>query len=584
MIETTPIFTWLACGLALIIFLAFAYAEYRQNGVGRRAGLRIFLLFLAIVALVGIALKPVYRAAGGSTTIVLNGAGEEELDSLLQAYPAARVLSLQPHKNYPLLEGTSYLNRYASPGSRIILVGSGLPEQELEPLKNYQLSYVPAGIVTGVTELAHSHLLRPSDTVKVQGVWHAQAAADRLILSMGSISLDSVVTDRKAPSAFLLKAPAYFAGQNLYQLYWLSQQGDTLGKYPLPVQVSDPDVLRLALLTSYPEAESKYLKELLTQEGYKLHYSAQLAPGKSIKEWINLPRQPILFNKRGLSEWDVLILSTGFYGELERNAQQELLGAIQEKGTGLLLYPDAETSQISLQDGYIQFAQQEVKDTLVIDGMQVPLEYRPIRNLPAGWQVVVSGNRGVVAIGRRIGAGQVLVSGSVASYRLLLMGQTQAYAQFWHRLIADVLPLNAKENQWELPKSSAKHLPVTLGLYSSDSLPGLQILDPDQQHVQVPVWQSDEKPQYWQLKFWPEQAGWYTAITAGDTAVFRVDSTASSIIRSQRQQELVLLEANQGSMGAAATEHSKKPVSPWLFYFLFIIGVGGLWLEKKLKG
>ncbi|WP_224999202.1 hypothetical protein [Cesiribacter sp. SM1] len=584
MIESTPLVTWLACGLALITFLFLAWAEYRHRSTGRSFAIRVFLLFLAIAALLGVALKPVYKAAGGSTTIVLNGAGENKLDSLLQVYPAAGVLSLQPHKRYPLLEGTSYLQRYATPGSPVIVVGNGLTEQELEPLKAYQLGYVPAGSTAGVLSLAYSRMLRPSDTLKVQGVWLAPAADGMLRLSQGGIALDSVVAKGEEKYTFVLRAPTQFIGTGLYQLYWLSQQGDTLGTYPLPVQVSEPQALRLALLTSYPEPESKYLKELLALEGHKLHYSARLAPGKSVNEWINLPRQPILFNKRGLSGWDVLILSTGFYGELRRNAQQELITAVQQQGVGLLLYPGAETSQLSLQDERIQFAPEEVKETLLLGGMQLPLEYRPIRKFPSGWQVAVKGKKGVVAITRRYGAGQVLISGGVASYRLLLIGKPQAYQQFWHRLITDVLPLKAKENQWELPQSSAKHLPVAFGLYSSDSLPGLQILDPNQQRVEVPVWQSGKRPNYWQLKFWPEQAGWYTAITAGDTAVFRVDSTASSIIRAQRQQALANLKSKQGLAGAEVSKYSKKPVSPWLFYFLFIIGVGGLWLEKKLNG
>ena len=180
--------------------------------------------------------------------------------------------------------------------------------------------------------------------------------------------------------------------------------------------------------------------------------------------------------------------------------------------------------------------------------------------------------------------GQVVVSGSVASYRLLLGGMEEAYHQYWYRLIEEILPLAEKNMEWELPLTATKHLPARLALYSNDSLPSFQVLDPEQQPVEMPVWQSEEIPYKWWLQFWPRQRGWHTAIAAGDTALFWVDDSVSSIVNAKRRFQLKHLLQAQGQRSLLTAAYEKKPVAGWPFYLLFVISMGGLWLEKKLKG
>ena len=545
--------------------------------------MRSLLLLIAVGALLAVYLKPSYRAKGAATTIVLNGQATNQLDSLLEHYPAARVLSLQPHSRYSKLEGLSYLSRYAAPGSRIFLLGEGLPEQEAAFLRGFAFHYLPAAGPAGVQQLYYQTRPRQGDSLQLEGSWFAPAANHRLVLAQGSMGLDSIVATEKGIKNFRLNVPLFFTGRQLYHLHRISQQGDTLETYRLPLKVQEAASYQLALLTAYPEAESKYLKEFLGAQGLKLYYAAQLAPGKEIKEWINLPQQSVQYTPASLAAWDVFIMSLGAYIDIGRGRQQALTQAIQQSGVGLLLYPDADQNSINWEGSQLRFAPESVRDTFSIAGERISLEYRPLQALPPGWQVVLRRPKGIVAASVRKGLGKVVAMGSQASYTMLLKGQEQQYQQYWSYLLQEVLPLEELKVAWEAGIGATQQLPFRLSLSSQDSLPSILVTGPDQQPLYPASWQHAQFQDQWTVQFWPRQKGWYTAQAAGDTLSFWVSEKAPAIVQAEMQQHLHERSVNLAAE-AFPESYEQKPVPLWWFYLLFLAGMGGLWYENKRNG
>lgn len=405
-----------------------------------------------------------------------------------------------------------------------------------------------------------------------------------MLLTQGPQTLDSTQSSSGGVAAYVLKAPVLFEGEQVFNLYLLAGEGDTLQRYRLPLQVQEAKVYQLGLFTAFPEAESKYLKDFLTGQGYKVQYGAQLAPGKEIREWANLPQQPFQYTQKALAAWDALIFSSSYAVGLGRTQQQELQQIQQQAGVGLLLYPDGEQNAFQWQDSRIAFAPESVTDTLFHRGARIPLEYRPILQLPTGWEVVLRGQKGIAAIGRRNGLAKVVVTGGVNTYALQLKGAPAAYTHYWNTLLAEVLPLEEKKAQWEQPLGPALHWPVQLQVQSQDSLLHARVLGPDQAPLPLDFWQEVALPGGWQTRFWPRQEGWYTAQAPGDTLQFWVSASMPSIKEARLTDALRQLERGAPAEGVAVgNQDVRKPLPLWWFYVIFLTSMGALWLEKKLN-
>lgn len=574
---------WLPIVLGLLLWAAFAYAEQLRYGRSKRAALRIGILFLAVTALVLVWLKPGYQAKGASTTILLQAEAGPALDSLLEEYPAATVLSRQPHPEYPQLEGISYLGQYAAPGSRLIVVGEPLDRAEFSYLQHYHVDYLPGIHAKGLQALTYTSLLSTADSLVAEGRWNAPAAGSTLRLSLDSQVLDSVLAEGDGQQQFVLKAPIFYAGNQVYQLYSTSAAGDTLEAYRLPLHVQEPAAYQLALLTAFPEAESKYLKDFLTSQGFRIQYEAQLAPGKALREWINLPEQAIQYTSKSLGSWDALVISASQYATLGPNRQEALTSAQEQAGLGILLYPDGEQNSLSWQESRISFGYEAVRDTLQIAGERVALEYRPIQQLPQGWQVLLRGPKGVAAISRRQGLGKTVITSGVASYTLLLKGAGEAYRRYWNTLLEEALPLAEQTAQWEPTLTAAIHRPLELKLHTQNSLPQARLLGPDQEPNPLALWQEPMRPNEWKAKFWPRQKGWYSAQLAGDTLHFWVSDTVSGLGLAQAREQFQQFIAGQARV-SLLDRYEHKPLPLWLYYALFLTSMSALWLEKKLNG
>ncbi|EMR01374.1 hypothetical protein [Cesiribacter andamanensis] len=580
MAANTPLIVWLLAAASLLLWLLLARAEWKRVTRGR-ALLRSLLLLGAIVALFLVWLRPTHSRAGGDTTILLNGSAPALLDSLLQAYPAARVWSLQPHPDHPRLEGISYLPQHVPAGSSLFLVGEGLSPADLQYLKPYSFTYLPAALPEGVLRLRYRERLTPHDSLLVEGRWRPASGEDRLLLSQGAVVLDSVRAGKT--DIFALQAPIRLAGRQLMQLHWLGQRGDTLASYHLPLQVAAAGRLQLALLTAYPEPESRQLKDYLRQQGYAIYYAAQLAPGKQVEEWINLPRQPLRLNQAGLAGYDVLILSYGYWSGLGRSQQQEIYQAVARQGLGLILYPDADSRSLRWQAHRLQLAQEPGTDSLLGAGQRLPITHYRFEGGTHSWEKLLQGIRsGPIALLRREGRGMLAVSSSPYSHRLQLQGRSEGYQAYWHGLLSAVLPPAPQApHLWQKAEGSERQA-LQLRLYSSDSLPTFELLAAGQQPLPSLRWQVPGRKGLWEIRAWPSEAGWYQAQSTGDTLMVAVAEAPGSVQRWAWQQ--ASRQAASAQQQAAPTRFRQEPIPAGWFYVLFLISMGGLWLERKLRG
>jgi hypothetical protein len=579
-----PFLLWAIAVAALLLWAILLWAEWQRLGQ-KRALLRAPLLLAALAALYLAWWRPHYRVAGEGTSLLLNGEAPRQLDSLLKVYPAARVWSLQPHPDYPLLPGLSYLPHYLPAGSTLFLLGDGLRPEELAYTRDYSLTYIPGPVRGGLQQLHYRQRAGLGDSLQLWGHWQPQGPGEKLQLSLGALALDSVAAATPpAGQSFRLGTPLFVAGQQRYHLYRLEQGGDTLDQYPLPLQVAPPRPLQLALLTAYPDPESKYLKEYLAQQGYKLQYSARLAPGKLVQEWLNMPRTPLRISAEGLKDYDILIMSTGYWAGLPPGQQQEIARQVEQRGLGLLMYPDAERNSLRWQENSLHFSTETLTDTLLLGGIRLPLEYRRLEKGLEGWEELsAAAIRGPAMASRRWGMGMLAVGGGQQTYRLLLQGQTAAYRAYWHYLLEAAMPAPKNSTFLTQAGEASEREPLHLRLHSNDSLPTFKLFDARQQPHSPLLWQSPRWLGQWEILVPALTGGWYGAASADDTLSVRVGQQPSSLQRAF-WQAATRQQAVREAAPVAKTIYSRKVIPLGWFYVVFLISMGGLWLERKLMG
>lgn len=594
--KTDPVFlsAWIACAVAFSLWLSFSIAEWRLRKE-KRALLRSVMLFVAVGALLAAWLRPSFPVTGATVTILLNGHKTATLDSLLQVYPAAHVLNLQPHlqshlqphNTYPQLPGISYLPHQIDASGNVFVLGEGLPAEALTYLEEFEVEYLPGEPLRGVLDVSLSTSLSLTDSLLVQGSWLPAQEQDKLLFTFGSLVLDSV-TDRttEGPVKFSFTTVPFVEGPQLYHLYWINAAGDTLGAYQLPVEVEAPAPLTIALLAAYPEPESKYLKELLSQQGHRVYYAAQLGPGKQVQEWLNMPRQPFHLAQAAAKDFDLLIISAGYWADLPRDQQQQLLDTVRSKGIGLLLYPDAAATALRLQHQTISYSPQTVQDSIQVAQEGIRLDYHPLLHLPKQWQALYGGSRGIAAASHRLGLGKVAVGGGSDTYRLLLQGREDDYARYWHSLLQEVVPIAQKNNFLALPVASSERYPVQLRLHSTDSLPNFHLIEAleDRQAVPLAAWQNPVVPHQWELLFWPETAGLHAVVAGKDTSYLPVYKQLSTQMKAQMRQNVSAYVEQQQSVTSLKDKYTDQPVLLWWFYVVFLGAMAVLWLERKLNG
>lgn len=296
-----------------------------------------------------------------------------------------------------------------------------------------------------------------------------------------------------------------------------------------------------------------------------------------------MPRSPLRISAEGLKEFDILIMTTGYWSGLGRAQQQEITRLVERSGLGLLFYPDAEINGLRWQDQNLQLATESVTDTLQLRGIRLPLEYRRLEKGAEGWEVLAArGKSAPVLASSRLGLGMLALSGGQQTYRLLLQGKSEAYEAYWHHLLGLVMPQPQNSTFLTQEGETSERQALLFRLHSSDSLPNLEVLNAEQQPLKPLVWQSHRWKGRWHALVRPREAGWYTAAAADDSLSLRVHQQPSSLQKAAWRT--ASLQAGMAAPPAAKTIYRQEPIPLWWFYVVFLISMGGLWLERKLLG
>ena len=560
---------------AIALFAVFVVKEWPR----RRSSfvLRLVVGFVAVLALLAIALKPANLIAveGKQGVLLTSGYQEAQLDSLRKTNPELKELVYQDYIDRNELDSLSQL----------FILGSGVKTYDFWQLEGRTVNLLQAEIPDGIDQLKYSKTLAEGEELNLTAHYSKPKPGNQIVLQApGNLGLDSIQFTSKADTVFSLQAKVKAPGDFVYTVAEKDSLGTVLKNEALPIHISPEKQLSLVMLSAFPSFEFKYLKNYLAELNHQVLVRSQLTQGRFKYEYFNQERKP--FNAlatSSLKDLDLVILDAGAWQSLSRNEQNNIKNAVTQEGLGVFVMPSEELfygSQPLIDFKFTRTAQTEVElqDGTVVSTFGYYLN--PATNFNA-----------TLKLGNQILAGQAFLGfGSVSTtvlsntYALQLKGNKERYKSLWSEILKSVLKPESGDVFWEeRDQILTPNEPYTIKFRTAIS--DFTLIDADGNFI--PVAQHPDIPELWSATIYPEEIGWFTLkFSTGD----RVSEHAYYVFSEADWQTLkasARVKANRDFFNNADTDLKellvKRPINPLYFFVIFVLAMGYLWLEPKLQ-
>lgn len=566
---------WPVAVCAAVLLLVFIWKEWSQSG-NRRIFLKSILIFLAITALSMIALKPAFpgNETAGNYALLTEGFKPDQLDSLKDNYEQLKVLEYSSKGSLP---------KELRSAENVFILGHGFQEYDLWQLKEIPAIYLGGKTPEGVVKLNYQEESSVGDRILLEGLYQNAERGKRLVLQgPAGAGLDSVVLAAEEIQPFRLTAELRSEGNYVYALVEKDSTGALLSSHPVPVRVNEKSNLKVLIVNSFPIFETKYLKNFLGESGHEVVVRSRITRGRYKYEYFNTERIPVgSLSENTLEPFDLLILDAGSFRELSAGEVNALEGLVRESGLGIFIQPDDNFFNASGKLAVLNFNRVQGDEVSIPEWPGIRLDTYPYRVRNEFAVQKIQEINSLIATGyRRLGQGRIGTTVFANTYQLVLDGHVNQYRQLWSQVVESI---SKKENpvaEWEQEAMILyKDEPFDFRLRTSLEDPVVQYND---ENI-VSVVQDLNLPELWRGTTWPREAGWNR---------LNIDTTSAL--------EFYVSEAdNYGSLTAYKTiaknqqffdqpvspgERYKplEPINPLWFYVLFVLCVGGLWLEPKV--
>jgi hypothetical protein len=586
--------SWTVIVLIICCLLA-VFAVWKEVSRPKKANLalRIIAAILAIVALACIILPISYNrdisvADDHAAVLLTAGFDADSLTnyktdqifttdrSIQKLYPRAKLIRLDELKT-------------DSPAfSKVDLFGYGLNSNELKKLKQLPIVFHPASLPGGIVNINWNQKLKAGESLTVQGRYkNISSKAIRVILKGLSTQLDTAIIPAKNNKEFELTTVPKSEGRAVYHILTINGK-DTLENESLPVEINPVQPLKVLILSTSPDFETRFLKNWLSENGYEVAVQSTISKDKFSSEYANM--QPVKLehlNANILEQFDVVI------GDLSvLKAEAALKPEVTQKGLGIIIRADSLSKGSSwLQSGF-PLEKLAVKNpspvTLNIRGQKnksalLKTDQTFIREMPSTQTLVTDAqNHGLVSSSLS-GSGRLVFTAITNSYNWMLAGDKDDYAAFWSLLIKNATRKTLVSESWNTSKFPTVNEPVDLRLQSAQT-PEKIVADSS---AIAPV-QNPDIPFEWTNHYWPATTGWHSIKQNNGKEqwwyVYGNDDWKYAKITEKLAATSHYEGANpvNGIVTKQIQEKVRIEVPKIYFYLLLLVTCAYLWAEAKI--
>jgi hypothetical protein len=571
----------LSSGLLLMLALIIVWLEWKRPI--SFLTLRLLATVLVIASVAGLILRPLYKTEKSNVTVLLTkDYSPFHVDSLQKHYPGLTLLLAPGAKDYKNSLPLTSWHELTNHQNLDIIAGLGLPQAAQELVSPGSFHFLPAALPSGIIQLRISDPVFPDRRNSIEGVIHAMDVNTKVYLDGPGGPEDSVLIESTGKKNFKLVFTPKEPGNFIYTLR--SNKGF---EEKLPIQVSEHQGLDVLFIQNYPTFESRYLKNFLGKR-HRLLFRYQLSRNIYRYEYLNRKEQPLSrLNTDVLSLFDLLVIDSDALLSLSKTESRELQKAVHAGLGMILLFNEDPARMKKLRDFLPVTFHKTLSDTarfILAPSQSVTLPAWPVAPAVSTDPIVsIVRNKNRTLSGYlAVGFGKTGFHLLQETYRLVLQGDSVAYNTFWSGLIEQTS--RSSKNNFSIKLTTPwpwfPNEPIATEIISSGPEPELH-----QNGSRIPLIESPLIDNVWEGKIWEDQPGWHSLM-------IRNDSTRFYYFIAEKNSWASLASANmirETSLRASSSPFEKtskdvyEPVPLWVFYILFLMGGGVLWLTPKLS-
>ena len=561
----------------LVLFGSYFYKEWVTRKQGNFS-INIIVALLTIAALVILVLEPTREVEINDHQGILlsEGFNVQQRDSLLSLNKGLKVLKYNPKKS---------IRNQLDSLTTVYVLGEGIKPFDFSRFNNIAVEYFPAKIPLGITQLTYTKKISLGEKVEVIGSYNQPVNGSFLVFedSRGN-GLDSIQFVESSFTDFTLSGSPKASGNYVYQLSEKDSAGVVINSNPLPIEIKQKQPLRVLILNNFPTFETKYLKNFLSEEGHEVVVRSQLTKGKFKFEYFNTTSLPVYqFTDEILKQFDLVIADADTYFSFGSTIKNRFEKNIRENGLGVFIQPSDFIFNRSASWSYFRFNRDDIKEVQILNST-IALEKYPYE-FDEEFLVspIIVGDGKTIAAYKQMALGRVATTTLLSSYQMLLNGSDQTYKSIWTKILDEIAKPKIVPVEWkpetQIPKVDE---PFDFSLYTNQQ--EFAVIDEDS--VRTPMLQKLMVSTHFTGTIYPKKTGWQHLSIDGDStsqfSFFVYDSVDWKALSST--QNIVLNQKKfKTDVNKNKTVISNRPVSPLLFYILFLLGVGWLWLSPKVS-
>ncbi|HEY0742256.1 MAG TPA: hypothetical protein VGD40_12370 [Chryseosolibacter sp.] len=564
---------WLLAVTALIALALFVWLEIRKSL--RYKIIRIVAVVIMVGAVIGITLQPNIRTQTTNFSILLTGnANPKTVDSLENKFPGAKFVRSE-HDQSGATE--SEIHEMLHDDIKVI-VGNGLNTASQDLFEGQSFNYLRAPLPSGIIQLMVPDKITVQTENVITCVYNNPGDSTTIILEGPGGKEDSVLISNKGVKPVNLTFAPKQSGDFSYVLRVNGQ------REILPLTIWPQAQMKILVVQMFPTFETGYLKNVLA-DNHQLVFRYQLSKNNFRYEYLNYPNVRVdRLSQAFLNTFDLAVIDTDALSSLSQAEKNSLQSSVAS-GLGVL----------------IMFTEKP-KSTKTLESL-LPIKFKPIQKdsaqftlnkkitLPA-WPVQPQGNSNIIPTvenKERILAGYIYKGfGKIGfqllqeTYSLTLAGDSSSYKKLWTTILQKNARTKTDKFQIRIKNDFPIYAnePVKIEVAGSSTSPPILIHD----GIEIPMMEDALIDDIWKTKVWPKKSGWHEIRIKGDSAKLSYFVSNSNEWKSLATANAIRRTTQMASVEpiTASTDWEYKPFAPCLFYLLFVIAAGTLWLVPKI--
>ncbi|NEU07309.1 hypothetical protein GZH53_03190 [Flavihumibacter sp. R14] len=579
--------------LALWVILKEVRRKARKN-----LSLRLAASIIAVTALTLIALPPTYKRksnTSGERAIILltDGFSKDSLSAFTEPLVIAtdpELLKSSGAKSQQRIPAIDYYLAANPEVKKLHILGSGLPDDELQFLKNTNVQFHKPGVISGFQKVNWKEKIKSGEELWVSGCFNNTWGKEVKIQLKGlSTVLDSAIISPDSLATFQLSCSPRQLGTAVNYLVVTSGK-DSLFTEKIPFEVEPVKPLNIFIVSAFPDFEVNFLKQWLAGSNFSVAVRNKISTGKFSTEFVNMDAIPLNFQSGSLEKFDVLIADETSVLQLSQSERLAVSRQVNQ-GMGLLIRNEEEVKLPGFFGASFPASPMADQENLSVSipgsRYQMIIPGKGVNYLaPQAYdQPLVRDSKDHILVSSTIsGLGRIIFSTINNTYFLKLSGKSSEYSSFWSFLIEKA----ARKKQSKEHIKIAERFPVVheetrvLLQTGATSLPKLFAGD-----SRVSLAQNAELPNWWKGSFWPGKAGWNTVKTADglSTNVFVFNPMDWLSVRHVQNFQATRKFAEQSGREpkevSPGGNYSNEQIPPIFFYLLLLACCSYLWIETK---